>query len=55
MGLRLNAAGGAQEYLWPWRAEDQVQDHSRLTGPKWAEEMLGTFPSDPVTLEGPSL
>ena len=55
MGLRLSAAGGDQECLRPWRVEDQVQDPSRLTGPKWAEEMLGTFPSDPVTLEGPSL
>ena len=36
VGLRLNAAGGAQECLWPWRMEDQVWDPSRLPGPVWA-------------------
>ena len=44
MGLRLNTAGGAQVCLWPWRAEDQVQDPRRLTGPEWVRETLGTFP-----------
>ena len=39
VGLRLNTSGGAQECLWPWRAEDQVQDLSRLTGPEWEGEM----------------
>ena len=34
MECRLNAAGGARKCLWPWRAEDQVQDPSRLPGPK---------------------
>ena len=43
LGLRLNAAGGVQECLWPLRSEDQVQDPSRLTGPKWAGEILGPF------------
>ena len=45
MGLSLNTAGGAQECLWPWRVEDQVQDLSRFTVPEWAGEMLGTFPT----------
>ena len=55
VGLRLNAAGGAQECLRPWRAEGQVWDPSRLSGPEWAGEMLGAFspPTNPLILEGP--
>ena len=53
-GLRINTAGGAQECLWPWRAEDQVQDPSWLPGQEWAGEVLDAFPSNPPILEGPS-
>ena len=47
--LRLNSAGGAQECLWLWRAEDQVQDPSSFTRSERAGEMLGMFSpsSDP--------
>ena len=44
MGLRVNVAGRAQECLWPWRAEDQVRDTSRLPGPELVGETLSAFP-----------
>ena len=44
VGLRLNTAGGFQECLRPWRAEDQVQDPRRLPGPEGVWETLGAFP-----------
>ena len=46
MGLRLKAAGGTQECLWPWRAEDQVQDPSSSLGPSgWGNARC--VPPDP--------
>ena len=61
--LRTHRAGkgrggwglGSRQQEGPRRAEDQVQDLSRLTGPEWAGKTLGLFPSDPLIPEGPSL
>lgn len=43
----------AQKCLWPWRADYQVWDPSRLPAPEWAGETLGAFPH-PSIPEGPS-
>ena len=49
-GMEGGLGSMQQEGPQPWRAEEQVQDPSRLTGPEWVGETLGTSSqsSDPT-------